>query len=211
MTWGNAMEYLAWFGGSAIFVGVLWFALRKKNKKTKSFEKFVAAVVAAADEGERAYLAQVSSMSLVPSIRAIALARFASALFPVSAYSVANSNGLLLPWYQHESLQGTEVWQLPSGIALKPIFEREIRFDSERVKNDQQFGVNQFVDVFNSRDPSAAIEKLAPVWKQVLSADNPISPSIQNTANTHCIQYVTSGMVLFSQWYEEITGTDIAS
>jgi len=204
------MEILAWVVGT-IFVGMVWFFLRKKHKGANNFQGFMEALVAAADEGERAYVAQVSSNSLVPSMRGIALARFASALFPVSAYSVASANGLLPPSYQHLTLKGAQVWNLPSGIALKSIIEKGVELDLDVVKADQLSVVNIFIDLFNSGDPSAAIAKLAPVWQQVLSADNVIPDSMKNMTELHSVQYVTAGMKLFSQWYEAITGANITS
>lgn len=180
------------------FLGLVYIGKRKVVSKS-IFDGYFASVTDAAAEGERAYRAQISTMGGSPTTRGVALARLATALFPIAAYAIAESSGAISPAVtRFSSNSGKEVWKLASGVALQPLGDIRGTSDFSAIKEDTHYSINQFVDLINSVNilsPSEAVDPalnhLSPIWHRAFEVSGvPKSDRIDGYAR----QYVTSGM-----------------
>ena len=174
--------------------------LRKRGLQGKAiFDNYFSSVRIAADEGERAYRAQIKNLGGTPAVRGVALARIATTLFPVAAYAIAETNDLIPDSIKRFSpVSGKDVWGLASGVALEPMGDIRGTTHFKEVRDDHHYAINQFVNLINSTDifsPHEAIESslqhLSPIWIRAIKlSDANESPRVEGYAN----QYVTSGM-----------------
>ncbi|WP_144409261.1 hypothetical protein [Pseudoxanthomonas suwonensis] len=181
-------------------LAVIVFTLRKRNLGRKSiFDTYFSSARTAADEGERAYRAQIKNLGGTPTVRGVALARIATTLFPVAAYAIAETNNLIPESIKKFSpVSGKDVWGLASGVALEPIGDIRGTTYFKEVRDDHHYAIDQFVNFINSTDifsPHEAIESalqhLSPIWIRAIElSDSNESPRVNGYAN----QYVTSGM-----------------
>lgn len=194
------MSVLMW---SIVAVVIVVFAVayvgRRRVTSKAVFDGYFASVTDAAAEGERAYRAQIATLGGSPNTRGIALARLATALFPIAAYALAESSNAIPPSVSKFAPgSGKEVWNLASGVALQPLGDIRGTAHFAAIKDDSHYSINQFINLINSVNilsPSDAIgpavNQLSPIWHRAFEVSGvPQSERVSGYAT----QYVTSGM-----------------
>lgn len=199
---------------AVLFIAALLSTRNKKRAAGKLFESFTNAIVEAADEGERAYRAQIESLSLStgrlidPSIRGIALARLLCASFPAAAFAGASAGSSPQSLVNRFApYQASQVFQLASGAALKPMKISRDHPLYDQIKSDTDEAIKAFFGYFNGGfklDPiSDLVEaelQLAPQWKKALELSaGPVRD--QNYTKQFC----TSGLDIFLVWFRALS------
>lgn len=198
---------------AVIVVLFLGWILKRRAASGVSLNTYVSAVTEAADAGERAYRAQVETLSkrtgqsvnAVP--RGVALARLLCALFPTAAFVALDASDAVIPSVKrHAPFAGKGAWDLASGAALMPLDLADKPYFPQ-IKSDTNRVTQAYVDFFNdhfSSDPTANIAAaemyLAPYWQEALELSlGQMDPSHYTT------QFCTSGLHVFVEWLQALS------
>jgi hypothetical protein len=192
-----------------------WVASRRRSSAT-TFDDFVDGIREAADEGGRAYAAQVEAISMrtrrpfAASTQGMAMARFLSALFPTAAYVALDSSGALSPRIRAQSpFSGKDAWNLASSVAFEPL-ALDAHPCFPEVVADARKAIAAYIDFLNQnfsgdspRSPAESIAaaegQLGALWMQALAL------SVGDAAQQgYAIQYCTSGLHLLAHWMQAL-------